>query len=91
MSNSLGQLGPDVLRLLYDLADHAGDQVPVEIPALLHLDVTVDFPSPGESRPNSYPTDGKYKLFVQASYRILAQAAQLAVTVAGFRGRARGN
>ncbi len=49
VSNSLGQLGQDLLRFLWDLADHAAarNQVLVELQDLPHLDL--DSPAPAQA------------------------------------------
>ena len=60
-------LGPDLLRFLLGLADHAArNQVPVELQDLPHLDL--DSPSPAQAAFQRL----RGLFYVQASYRILA-------------------
>jgi hypothetical protein len=67
VSNSLGQFGPDLLRFLWGLADHAArNQVPVELQDLPHLDL--DSPAPAQAAFQRL----RSLIYVQASYRILA-------------------
>jgi hypothetical protein len=67
VANSLGQLGPDLLRFLWCLADHAArNQVPVELHELplLHHEPLPPAHSPFQTL--------RSRIYVQSTYKILA-------------------